>query len=765
MLIENSRIGPYQVISRLGSGGMGEVYRARDTRLGREVALKVIAAPLAGEVSLDERFLREARAVAALSHPNVLTLFDFGIDGGRSYAAMELLEGDTLRVCAATRKLSWEKAVEIAASIADGLAAAHARGIIHRDLKPENVMITTDGRVKILDFGLARFVPSIAGGASDATQGKADDAVTVEAITEPGAVMGTYGYMSPEQARGSSAEAPADLFALGCILYELVTGRRAFPGATPAEVLASVLRDEPPEVASIKSDVPDDLSRLIDHCLEKNPDQRFQSARDLTFQLRGILSAATTGSLSSGSRRTAIPSIAICPFTNVGGDPEADYLSEGIAASINGSLSRLPSLRVMSRATMSRYKARDVDPVAVGRELGVRSLLSGRVLHRADTLAVRVELVSTEDGSVLWSENYQRKWSDILIIEEEIAVEISERLRIRIKGEDIEKLHRRASENTEAYRLYLKGRFHCDKRTSEGLRKGIAHYQEAIEHDPAYALAYAGIAEAYNLLGFYYHLSPVDAFPKARAAAMKSLALDPALADAHCAMGYTYFYYEWDWQSAEREYRRAIELDPALANVRQFYGAYLIAMGRLTEAFAQIASAEDLDPLGLPVTAAKGWFFFLARRYDEGIEQLRKTVEMDPTFAAARQVMGWCYAMSGRAAEAVEQLQAIAGQPDAPTFYRSSLAQCLALARRVQEAEAIVDELAAGQSRRYVSAFQLAVVWAALGDRDRAFRYLDESLSQRVWQMVFLLRDARIDVLRDDPRFDVLLRSVGLATA
>jgi serine/threonine-protein kinase len=350
------------------------------------------------------------------------------------------------------------------------------------------------------------------------------------------------------------------------------------------------------------------------------------------------------------------------------------------------------------------------------------------------------------------------------VIEEEIAIEISERLRVRIAGEDAEMLHRHPSQNAEAYRLFLIGRFHCEKRTSEGLRKGIALYHDAIELDPAYALAYAGIAEAYNLLGFYMHQKPDEAFPRARAGSMKALSLDPQLAEAHCARAYTYFYYEWDWENAERAFRRSIELDPALANVRQFYGAYLMAMNRLDEAFAQIAAAEDLDPLGLPVKTAKGWFLCLARRYEEGIADLEKTIELDRSFATARQVIGWCLALSGRLEDALGHFRMIAGRPDAPTFYRSSLAYVLALAGQREEAEAILAELLA-ESSRYVSPLQLATICGALHDHDGAFHHLDEAVRQRAWQLVMLPRDARLDVLRDDPRFPVLLAILGLTGA
>ena len=461
---------------------MGEVYRARDTRLHREVAIKVVSEHLAQESELVARFEKEARAVAALSHPNILTIYDIGHDSSLAYAVLELLEGETLRVRLSHSSLTWQKAAEVGIAVADGLAAAHSRGIIHRDLKPENIFLTSDGRVKVLDFGLARWKP--------AAPSDDETSAPTEAGTEPGIVLGTAGYMSPEQIRGQATDVPSDVFSLGCVLFEMVAGRRAFSGQTSAETMAAILKDAAPELSEAAADAPEELSRIVTRCLDKNPEQRFQSARDLAFDLRAVLNRSATSRASSGKTRKSIDSLAVLPLANAGGDPETEYLSDGITETLINSLSRLPDLRVMARSTVFRYKGKDVDPLEAGRELRVRAVLTGRVLQRGDGLVVKAELVDLTDGSQLWGEQYSRKISDIFAVEEEIARQILEALRLKLTGEEKEDLTRRYTESSEAYRLYLKGRFYWNKRNSEGVRRGIEYFSRAIEADPEYALAY-----------------------------------------------------------------------------------------------------------------------------------------------------------------------------------------------------------------------------------------------------------------------------------
>jgi eukaryotic-like serine/threonine-protein kinase len=756
-LSAGTKLGPYEILGTLGAGGMGEVYRARDGRLHREVAIKVLPERLRESPDALARFEREARAVAALSHPGVLTLFDVGSEGAVSYAVTELLEGETLRVKLATSSLSWQKAIEIGVAVADALAAAHQRGILHRDLKPENIFLTSDGRVKILDFGLARMDAPFSEAVQTATPTAAGTS-----RTEPGTVMGTVGYMSPEQVRGLDADARSDIFSFGCVLYEIVTGRRAFAGATGAETLAAILRDEPEDPRESGRQVPAELCRTIGHCLEKEPNQRFQSARDVGFDLRSVSNTAAGLKTSSGGRRP-IDSVAVLPFANQSGDPDAEYLSDGIAESILQSLSRLPGLRVLARTTLTRYRGQEVDPQTVGRELDVRALLSGRVFHRADALIVKCELVDTRDGSLLWGENYNRKFSDILAIEEEISREISEKLRLKITGEEAARLTRRATQSAEAHRLYLRGNFFLNKRSSEGLHRAIEHFQKALEEDPVYALPYAGIAEAYDMLGFYTHLAPTAAFPKAKAAATKALELDPALAEAHAALGTARFYYDRDWAGADREFRSAISEQPRYGPGHQFRAIFLASTGRPEECLEELDRAEECDPLSLPIKTQTVWCRLLLGRYDEAIARLEAGIEFDPTFAPLPHVAAWCYFFRGlpdRALAAANRAVELSGRG---TFYVSTLGLIHGSTGDRPRAEAILAELEETAKRQYVSPYQIAVIHAALGDPEAAFAWLEAAFQRQDWQLVLLRVDPRVDPLRQDSRFPGLLERAGHA--
>jgi eukaryotic-like serine/threonine-protein kinase len=750
-----SRLGPYEVLSSLGEGGMGEVYRAKDRRLGREVAIKVMPERLASDADLVRRFEQEARAVAALSHPNVLTLFDVGREGGHLYAVLELLEGETLRTRLAHSAPSWSKAVEIAIAVGEGLAAAHSRGIIHRDLKPENIFLTSDGRVKILDFGLARWEPPIPA-AQDATS-----APTAAGRTEPGWTMGTIGYMSPEQIHGDKAQVPSDLFSLGCVLYEVATGKRAFAGRTSAETMAAVLRDPAPELSAADPEVPPELSRIVAHCLEKLPSMRFQSARDLAFALRAVASAAASPKISSGRRR-AIESIAVLPLANASGDAEAEYLSDGITETIISRLSRLAGLRVMSRSSVFRYKGEDVDPIAVGKELNVGAVVSGRVLHRGDNLVIRAELVDLSDGSQLWGENYNRKMADVFSIENEIATQISENLRMKLSGEEKQSLTRGSTQSAEAYRLYLQGRFHWNKRTGDGIRKGIEYFRRAIEVDPAYAGAYVGIAHSYGVLGFHAIEPPGETFPKAKAAAKRALELDPTLVEARVPLAYALFYYDWNWTEAQREMQRCFEEAPSDATAHNYYASFLTALGRFDEAMVNWRRSQELDPLAPVLRGATGWCLLYARRYEEAIREAERALELEPTFPIALGVIGLAASRLGRHERAIEALRK-AIEPSSSTRYRADLAYVYAKAGKPDEARATLTELQDLSETRYVSPYYRAAAHAALGEIDVAFSLLEEAFAERSNGMTYLTTDPNLDDLRSDPRFADLLRRVGLA--
>ncbi len=441
-LAPGTRLGAYEILSPLGSGGMGEVYRARDSKLDRDVAIKVLPQHLSNNPEALARFEREAKALAALSHPNIIAIHDFGREGGIYYVVTELLEGETTRHRLEDGPMPWRKAVEIAIAVADGLSAAHAKGIIHRDLKPENLFLTTDGRVKILDFGLARW------------KSPSDTLPTAATITDPGTVMGTAAYMSPEHVKGLVVEAPGDIFALGTILYEMISGQRVFGRPSGGETMAAVLMHHPQPVADTGKQIPLELDRVIAHCLEKNSGERFQSARDLAFALQAVLAGTTTTrSMAAPKRRKVIDSLAVLPFVNEGGDPEGEYLSDGVTENLINALSQLPKLRVIARSVVFRRKGDQGDPQQAGRDLDVRAVLTGRVLQRGETLVVRTELVDVADGSRLWGEQYNRKLADLLLLEEEISRQITAKLRLRLSGRDQKRLAKRPTRSTEAYQL------------------------------------------------------------------------------------------------------------------------------------------------------------------------------------------------------------------------------------------------------------------------------------------------------------------------
>jgi serine/threonine protein kinase len=608
MLSSGMRLGPYLILAPLGRGGMGEVFRAKDLRLDREVAVKVVPEQLAKDPDRLARFEREAKVVAALAHPNILVLYDIGQEQGVPFAVTELLEGITLRSRLAGAALPWRETLEIGAAVADGLAAAHAKGIIHRDIKPENLFVTADGRVKILDFGLARVqIPS---------SSELETGPYIPCHTDPGTVVGTVGYMSPEQLRGLSVDARSDLFSVGCVLYELVAGRRPFQGRTEAETAAAILRDEPPLLVSLASQVPLEVERVIRYCLAKEPEKRVPSARVLAVALRALLSGSDISASLPPTilyrpkplrrRRGTIPSLVVLPLTNTNVDPDTEYLSDGITESLINLLSQLPGLRVMARSTAFRYKGRDVDAQEVGRALKVRAVLTGQLVQRDNRLIIKMELVDVRDGSQLWGEHYNRELSDILAIEKAIAQEIADKLRLRLTGEQKRRLSRPRTENAEAYQCYLKGRHHWNKRTAEALKKSIKLFEQAIDIDPTYALAYSGVADAYLNLGGWGHVAFREAYPRAKTAATRALAIDETLAEAHVSLAMVQKEYDWDWPGAGREYERALELNPNYAVAHQWYGEYLAAVGRHPEAIAAFKRAIDLDPLSLIIHATLG---------------------------------------------------------------------------------------------------------------------------------------------------------------
>jgi eukaryotic-like serine/threonine-protein kinase len=781
-LPSGTRLGPYEIAHAIGSGGMGDVYRARDTRLDRDVAVKVLPERFLRDVDARMRFEREAKAIAALTHPNILAIHDYGSTEEAAYSVTELLEGQTLRKRLHEGPLSWRKVVEIAAAIADGLAAAHAKGIVHRDLKPENIFLTDDGRVKILDFGLAQLKRQ------EPTNAELDPATipTAPMKTDPSAIMGTAGYMAPEQLRGEEVDATTDIFALGAVMYEMATGKQAFIRATVIDSLSAILTDTPDVFAVSERMIPFELARVIQRCLEKNRAERFQSARDLAFALRAIGTATNLAFEAPAARRRRaifwgvalavavlltiasffvlredfdvrspiarparqVRAIAILPFVNATQDPEAEYLSDGLTETLINTLAQVPGLRVMSRTSVFHYKGKAADPQQVGRELNVNSVVAGRVEEVGGRLVVSAELINARDSSLIWGNRYEIERADLFAVQQSIAGEIARTLRVQVGGREQQILSKRPTSDPRAYELYLKGRFQWNKRNAEGLYKAIEFFNQAIEIDPQYALAYAGLADVYNLLDIWANLPTKETFPRAKAAAEKALSIDDQLAEAHTSLAYAIHTYEWDWAAAEREYRRAIELNPNYATAHQWYAEFLTAVGRFDEAEREGSKALALDPMSPIINAVVAWNRTMARRYPAAIEQGRRTTQLFPDFMAGHAYLGLAYLESGKPREALESLEKARALLDIVVI-RTWLARAHLAAGNRAEAEKIVRELEArGKGGEYLSPYYMAVVYAHLGNRDRALQELERAKAERTGAMVWLTVDPALDVLR-----------------
>ena len=751
MFSPGARIGPYEVIGLLGEGGMGQVYRGRDPRLGREIAIKVLARDSWQDAEAVARLEREARAIAALSHPNIVAVYDVGREDGTFYVVTELLEGRTLRDHIEKSPLNWRRAVEIGAEVAEGLAAAHAKSIVHRDLKPENIILLSDGRVKVLDFGLAQTDPAL----MQRDETKMPTAKWFQ--TDPGTVIGTLGYMAPEQLRGEAVDASADIFSLGCILFEMVTARRPFQRQSGAATIAAILKDELPREA-MSAAAPPEFQRIIENCVEKHPASRFQSARDLALTLRAIGSSATTlkdDLLRNITRRRAsktIDSIAVLPFGNITNDPSADYLSDGITEGIINKLSQLPKLKVMARSTVFRYKNRDVDAQNVGRELRVRAVLSGRVQTVGERLLINVELVDSVDGSQLWGESYSRPIADLLELQEAMSREIADKLRPRLTGAEKKKLRKPTTKNSEAWQLYLKGRFHWNKRNEESIKRGIQFFREAIESDPQFALAYAGLADSFITLATNIPLPPHEAMPKAKAAAMQAVQIDDTVAEGWASLAAVRWWFDWDWEGAEEAYRRAIELNPNYATAHDGYGMLLSARGRFSEAIEQITRASDLDPLSLIIAVHAGWPFYFARDYETAIRRFRTALSLDEHFIPAHGWLGMALGQQHRYAESVDAFQR-ALEVDRIPILMALLGHTHAIAGDRDKAKEILDALTAEAAQRYISPYDIGVIHTGLGDTAAALAKLREALADRSAWMVFLGVDPRLDPLRGEAAF------------
>jgi eukaryotic-like serine/threonine-protein kinase len=772
--LAGTTVSHYRILHKLGGGGMGLVYEAEDTKLGRCVALKFLPEKVPTDFRTLERFQREARAAAALNHPNICTIHDIGEHEGRPFIVMELMEGATLKHHIKGKPIDTGLLLDWAIEIADALDAAHQKGIIHRDIKPANIFITARGQAKVLDFGLAKLIDNSQPDAGALTEDVARH--TDATLTRTGQLMGTVAYMSPEQGRGEDIDARTDLFSFGGLLYEMATGQPAFSGATPGVILEAVLNRTPP---STIEGVPELLSRLtyiIHKALEKDRELRYQVAAEIRADLKRLRRDLGSGDVAAsaedlGARqkslvhrrlrsRNQIRSLAVLPLANASSDPEVEYLCDGITESIINCLSDIPKLRLIPRNTVFRYKGRDFDSQTVGRELSVDAVLTGRVTQRRGKLNVQTELVDVVNDTQLWGGQYNRSIAEVFVVEEFIAREISQKLRLRLTGEQRKRLTKRPTEDPDAYKLYLKGRYFWNKRSKEGFKAAIEFFLQAIEKDPGYALAYTGLADSYILLGVYAYVSPKEAFPKGRAAAVKAVEIHDQLAEAHTSLIFTHLFYYWDWGGAEADAHRAIQLRPLYATAHQWYSLYLICMGRIEQGLAEMRRAVELDPLSGSINATLGFALYLTRHYDEAIEQCTKTLELYPDFFWAMFSLGLACIQRQKLVQAEEVFERAKIHRENP-IPALCLARLHAMRGRRAEARQVLNELEITAEKSFVPFSLAASAWLALEGRDHAIESLERAFVDRDPLMPYIMAEPAYDPLHSDPRFHDLVRRMN----
>ena len=745
-------VSHYRILEKIGQGGMGVVYKAEDLRLKRTVALKFLPPEMTLNPDAKARFMHEARSASSLEHPSICNIHEIDeTEDGQLFICMACYDGEPLSTRIALGPLGVDEALDIAVQVAEGLAEASSRGIVHRDIKPGNILLTDNGSVKIVDFGLAKL--------AGATR-----------ITRTGTTMGTAAYMSPEQVEGRDLDHRSDIWSLGAVLYEMMTGRPPFGGDTELTVMYSIMNSDLDDMGLERPDVPADLERIVGRMLAKDPSDRYGDAAEIVEELRALRASRTADAsrtsvsapaTTAGSRPN--PSIAVMPFVDMSADGDQEYFCDGMAEEIMNALTHVDGLRVVARASAFAFKGRNDDIREIGRKLKVATLLEGSVRKSGSRMRVTAELVNVQDGFRLWSERYDRDIEDVFAVQDDISLAIVSKLRLRLVTDEKEKLLRRHTDDPEALNLCLKGRFFWNKRTEENLLRAIDHYEQAIARDPGYALAYGGLADCYIVLPDYSSVAPRTACPKAKDAVMRALEIDDSLAEAHASLALVRTTYDWDWSGAEREFERAIGINPSYATAHYWFALHLMWTGRMDEALARIEKARELDPLSLVIYRNLAQICIFARRYDEAIEALRRTIEMDPRFPVAHVLLGEAYSHKGMKEEALAEFRKeheLSGEfgPGVDTRIGSAYVR-LGMRR---EAEEVSRRLAVHAKEAFVKPSDLAEVLFSLGENDRAFECLEAAFEERDKGVLGLKVYPVYDEVRSDPRFRALLSRMGL---
>ena len=723
----------YKILEKLGEGGMGVVYKAQDTKLNRPVALKFLPTKGSTDNSTRDRFLHEAKAAAALNHPNICTIYGVDEFEGTMFISMEYVEGGTLGPHIPYGKVP--EALDIAIQISEALQEAHRKGVIHRDVKPGNVLVDANRRVKVMDFGLAQLSGALRGATSPTT-------------------MGTPAYMAPEQIQGAEADPRSDIFSFGVLLYEMLAGRLPFRGDHTASMMYSIVHEDPPPLSSVRDDVPESLERIIRQSLEKDMSRRFQDVPELLRLLRGVTMTAPPGAPGE--------LLAVLPFDNISPDKENEYFSEGLTEEIIAALSKLRNLRVISRTSAMRYKGTDRSVKEIAGELHAKYVLEGSVRMSDQDLRITALLIDADQDVHLWAETYRGNLKDIFDIQEKVAGKIVRALKLRLTADEKRTLKKRFTDNTEAYQLYLQGRYFWNRRTEGGLNAAIRYFEQAIEKDPHYSLAWAGIADAYNLLGAYGDHHRKDLYRKAKTAVTRALEIDDHLAEAHTSLAMLLMLDEWDWMAAEKEFKLAISLDPQYPTAHHWYSEWLMYTGRHDAALAEISRAAELDPVSPAILKDKGLAHYYGRRYEQAIEVAKKALELDPSFSTVHRLLSLSYQGLRQFDQAMaehDRWRILTGNEVEASF---ALAQLYAVSGRGDEARGICERLLSDSPLGGIAFRALALVCAALDDKDMAFEWLEKGYERRDDSLCSLKVDPKMDNLREDPRFVSLLRRIGL---